>query len=104
MGKKANTDAKPDLPARLFWDFRYDDIDWKAEYLTVITRVIERGNAAQWIEMIRFYGEPAVIHALQHDIAFLADYAIEEVCKYFPLRKEELLCYTRKQSKPQHWI
>lgn len=104
MGKKAAIHEKPDLPRRLFWDFRYDDIEWKAEYLTVIARVLERGSKEEWKEMIRFYGEAKVVHALKKEIKFLADYAIEEVCDYFPLRKEELLCYTRKQSRPGHWI
>lgn len=104
MGRKASMPDKPDLPRHLFWDFRYGDIEWRKEYLTVIARVIERGNPQEWAEMIRFYSEPKVIHALRNEIVFLADYAIEEVCAYFPLRKEELLCYIRKQSRPQHWI
>ena len=102
MGKKISIPDKPDLPRRLFWEFRYDDIEWRAEYLTIITRVIERGNPQEWTEMIRFYGETKVIHSLKKEIKFLADYAIEEVCAKFPLRKEELLCYIRKQSRPGH--
>lgn len=104
MGRKASIQDKPDLPRRLFWDFRYDDIEWRKEYRTVIARVIERGTPEEWIEMIRFYSEAKVIDALKNEIVFLADYAIEEVCAYFPLRKEELLCYILKQSRPQHWI
>jgi hypothetical protein len=104
MGKGTAIHGKPDLPKRLFWDFRYDQIEWKEEYLTVMARVLERGTKEEWKEMIRFYGEAKVIQALKKEIKFLADYAIEDVCLYFPLRKEELLCYTRKQSRPGHWI
>lgn len=104
MGKKLVVQEKPNLPRRLFWDFRYDDIEWREEYLTVIERVLERGSKEEWAEMIRFYGEEKVIHAIKKEIKFLADYAIDDVCAYFPLRKEELLCYTRKQSRPGHWI
>ena len=104
MGRKVTKLDKPDLPRRLFWEFWYDDIEWRAEYLTVIARVIERWTPEEWAEMIRFYGEVKVIHALKEEIKFLADYAIEEVCAYFPLRKEELLCYTRKLSRPVHWF
>ena len=104
MEEKAAISDKPDLPKRLFWDFRYDDIEWREEYRTVIARVIERGSEEQWQEMIRFYGEAFVLSALKTEIVFLADYAIEEVCTYFHLRKENLLCYIRKQSRPQHWI
>ena len=104
MEKKAAKLNKPDLPRQLFWDFRYDDIEWNEEYLTVIARVLERGRPDDWKEMIRFYGEQKVIHALKNEIKFLADYAIEDVCAYFQLHKEDLLCYTRKLSRPGHWI
>jgi hypothetical protein len=88
----------------LFWEFRYDDIEWRKEYLTVIARVIERDNPQEWVEMIKFYGEAKVIYALKKEIKFLADYAIEDVCTYFPISKEELLCYTCKLSRPGHWF
>lgn len=105
MGRKTLIQPDmPDLPRHLFWDFRYDDIEWKDEYLTIIGRVLERGTKDEWREMIRFYGEETVLNSLKNELKFLPDYAIEEVCEYFPLRKEELLCYTRKQSRPGHWI
>jgi hypothetical protein len=104
MRKKAAIKDKPDLPQRLFWEFKYDTMDWEKGYLTVIERVIERGSPEEWEEMIRFYGKDKVLHALRKEIIFLADYAIEDVCVYFNLQKEELLCYIRKQSRPGHWI
>ncbi|WP_462252247.1 DUF6922 domain-containing protein [Ferruginibacter sp.] len=104
MVRKTTIQDKPDLSKRLFWEFRYDDIEWREEYLTVIARVIERGNPQEWAEIIRFYSEAKVIYALKKEIKFLADYAIEDVCAYFPLRKEELLCYTRKLLRPGHWF
>ena len=88
MGRKLTILDKPDLPRRLFWEFIYDDIEWRAEYLTVRARIIERGNPEEWSEMILFYREANIINALKKEIKFLADYAIEEVCAYFPLRKE----------------
>lgn len=104
MEEKVVITDKPDLPRRLFWEFRYDDIEWKEEYRTVIARVIERGTPDNWTEIIRFYGEAFVINALKNEIVFLADYAIKDVCAYFQLREEELLCFRRKQSRPGHWI
>lgn len=104
MEEKVVITDKPDLPKRLFWEFRYDDIEWKKEYLTVIARVIERGTPNHWNEMIRFYGESIVINAIKNEIVFLPDFAIKEVCAYFHLREEELLCFRRKQSRAGHWI
>jgi hypothetical protein len=104
MGEKIDITDKPDLPRRLFWEFRFDEIEWREEYRTVIARVIERGTPEHWMEIIRYYGESFVINAVKNEIVFLADYAIEDVCAYFSLRPEELLCYRRRQSKPGHWI
>ena len=80
MGRKASIQDKPDLLRRLFWEFRYDDIEWRKEYLTVIERVLERGTPEEWAEMIRFYGETRVIDVLKKELKFLPDYAIEDVC------------------------
>ena len=39
--KKSN---KPDLPRQLFWDWDFEKIDWKKGYLSIIARVLERGD------------------------------------------------------------
>lgn len=36
MGKNFTIRKKAVLPKQLFWEFRYDQIDWKEEYLTII--------------------------------------------------------------------
>jgi hypothetical protein len=104
MLKPKNTSVIPNLPAHLFWDQRYEDIDWQNSYQNVISRVIERGTQQDWDEMISFYGKPKVIHALTNEIKFLPDYSIEVASSYFNLQKEQLLCYTRKQSRKGHWL
>jgi hypothetical protein len=95
---------KPNLNRRYFWDTIYESIDWQEGYQWIIARIIERGNKEDWEELIRFYGREKVINALKNEIPFLADYAIEDVCHYFTIKKEEILCYIRKQSRPGHWI
>lgn len=106
MGTKTTIgdNSKPNLHKRLFWDWRYDAIDWQKLYPSVIARVIERGTNEEWEELIRFYGKPVIISALKTDIKFLPDYTIEAVCKYFNLQKEELACYVRKQLRKGQWI
>jgi hypothetical protein len=104
MAEQINTEDKPNFPKFLFWDFRFDEIDWRKGYKTVIARIIERGNEEEWLEMIRFYTRDKIIHALQKEIVFLPEYIIEKVCTYFSLRKEDLLCYTRNRWKPKLWI
>lgn len=102
IGKAAS--GKPNLGKHLFWEYRYDDIDWEKSYLNVIARVIERGNEEEWTELTRYYGRTRVIDTIETKIKYLPDYVIEKVCTYFNLQKEKLLCYIRKQSRPNFWI
>ena len=102
--EKVKTGQIPDLPKRLFWDWNFAKIDWQSDYLAVIDRVIERGNKDQWREMVQYYGKSKVIKALKSEINYLPDYAIDDVCGYFKIKKEELACYARTQSRQGHWI
>lgn len=95
---------KPNLPKTLFWDFDFEKIDWRRSHKTVIERVLDRGNLADWEEMIHFYSAENVLYALKNEINYLNDITVEEVCKYFKITEDELKCYTRKQLKQGHWI
>lgn len=95
---------KPALPGVLFWDMDYEKIDWQRAYLSIIERVLDKGDTAEWEEMIRFYGEEKVLYALKHEISYLTDMTVDAVCARFQLSKPMLKCYTKKQLNPQHWI
>lgn len=95
--------SRPKLPRHLFWDWRYDAIDWQDLYSSIIARVIERGTAEEWDELLLFYGYDKVLSALKNEIKYLPDHAIDKVVDYFHIQKEELVCYIRKQSRQGHW-
>lgn len=97
-------EQKPVLLKRLFWDWRYDKIDWQNLYPSIIARVIERGTDEEVQELIRFYGKDKVINALMKEILYLPDYAVDKATNYFNIKKEELACYARKQLRRGHWI
>lgn len=94
----------PNLKKRLFWEFRYSEIDWAREYAAIIERVIERGTEEEWEELILFYGKEKVVNTLKYDANYLADETIQEVCKYFDLQPSQLKSFVRKQSLPRHWV
>jgi len=107
MTSNTNTSAlgvKPNFDKGLFWDWRYDDIDWQKTYRSVIERVLERGTKQEWEEIIRFYGTPKIVTALKEEIKFLPDYILEEVSIYFGVRKEEMACVIRKEARKGQWI
>jgi hypothetical protein len=88
----------------LFWDFEFDKIDWRRSRLTIIERVLNKGDQSDWEEIIRFYGRDNLIHALKEEINYLTDMTVEAVCEYFQLSNNELKCYTKKQLNQGHWI
>ena len=98
------TVLRPNLPKVLFWEFDYDKIDWKRAYKTIIERVLDKGNTAEWEELIRFYGKDKIIFALKNEITYISDMTTDALCEYFQLSKQELKCYTKKQLNQGHWI
>ncbi|MDH6254196.1 hypothetical protein M2347_003923 [Chryseobacterium sp. H1D6B] len=95
----------PNLHHKFFWEFRFDEIDWKGSYKMVIARIVERGSQDEIDEIVRFYSYEKVIKAIRDEIYFLPNYAIDDALKFFPeLKKEEMYCYLNRKDKPYHWI
>ena len=69
---------KPNFHKRLFWEFKYEAMDWRKQYAVVIERVIERGTEQEWEELIRFYGREKVVYTLQKETNYLPDEIIKE--------------------------
>jgi hypothetical protein len=103
VSARVRKNGKPDLPKWLFWDTRYETLDWMAAYRGVIERVLDRGEDEDWEALIRYYGRDRVLKTLTQDEIYLMDHSIERACAYFKLKPEELRCYIRKQSRGGHW-
>lgn len=61
--KKKQIQNKPNLKLIrpvLFWDTKFENIDWIKQKKAVIKRVFERGNEDEKNEIKRFYGEATV--------------------------------------------
>ena len=104
MRKSTKTKIKPNLHRRLFWDERYDDIDWQKNALGVIERVLVWGDDEEYEEIIRFYGRERIVHALTKEYVYLPNYVMDRVAEYFGVKKEEFTIWKRKQQKVQVWI
>ncbi len=60
---KENSHLHPDLKKfrkAIFWDTRFENIDWISQKNAVIKRVFERGNPQEKDEIIRFYGQEEI--------------------------------------------
>jgi len=57
--------STPCLRKSLFWDTRFESIDWEKEYKAVIRRVFDYGTEEEKAEIQRFYGMPKVDQVLK---------------------------------------
>lgn len=86
----------------LFWEYDLGCFDWQAMRSLVVQRVVERGRVVDFYAILNLYGLEGVKEAIK-DIPCLNPKDLAFVCSVFELKKEDLKCYTRKQSRHQHW-
>lgn len=79
-----------------------DRFDWQAMKTLVVQRVIERGRLDDFYAMLNMYGLESVKESIKK-IPTMNAKDMSFVCNVFEIRKEDLLCYTKKQSAQQHW-
>lgn len=93
-----NTEVRPSL----LWEYDLEKFDWQQMRNEVVQRVLERGRIDDFYAILNLYGMEGVKAALR-EIPYMNDKDMNFACVAFDLRKEELKCYTRKQSIPLHW-
>jgi hypothetical protein len=104
MESATNDKNRPNLKPWLFWDQRYEDIDWKEGSRGVIERVLVWGNDEEYEELIRFYGRERIIHVLTKEYCYIPMYEMEHVAGYFGLNQEDFTIYKRRLVKKSTWI
>lgn len=93
---------KPNLDPKIFWDTRFEELDYEKYANFIIERVFERGDVEDIRQTRRFYGDEKVKEALKNAKYIpehkwgLAESIVEE-----PI--EKFRCYTTKQSFPGLW-
>lgn len=97
---KKHKDAK--LRPSLFWEYDFDKIDFQKMRTLVVQRVLERGRLEDFYAIINMYGMRGVKSAFC-DIKYMNAKDMNFVCVFFNIKKENLKCYTQKQSTPQLW-
>ena len=96
--KHKNAEVRPTL----LWEYDLSNFDWQQMRNEVVQRVLERGRMDDFYAILNLYGLEGVKAALR-EIPYMNDKDMNFACVAFDLRKEELKCYTRKQSMPLHW-
>ena len=93
-----NAEVRPSL----LWEYDLEKFDWQQMRNEVVQRVLERGRMDDFYAILNLYGMEGVKAALR-EIPYMNDKDMNFACVAFDLRKEELKCYTKKQSIPLLW-
>ena len=86
----------------LLWEYDLERFNWQQMRDIVVQRVLERGRMDDFYAILNMYGEDGVKDALRN-IPYMNDKDMNFACVTFNLKKEELKCFTLKQSRTQHW-
>ena len=86
----------------LLWEYDLSRFDWQAMRLIVVQRLVERGRMEDFYALLNMYGIEGVRESIK-EIPVMSPKDMSFVCSVFDIKKEELKCYLRRQSHPQHW-
>lgn len=57
--------SKPNIPAKLLWEFDYENFNFDKSYKVVIERILQRGNMSHWREMVRYYSREQILETIE---------------------------------------
>jgi hypothetical protein len=85
-----------------FWDVNFEKIDFEKDKTFVIAKAMNYGGMNDFKATLSFYGKDIV----KQEIVKATDLSKEVLnfmCFYFKLKKEDFVCYNRRQSVHQLW-
>jgi hypothetical protein len=97
---KNNPIVHPQVNKALLWEYDLSSFDWTAMRRTVVQRVIERGREEDFLAIFRLYGGiEGVRKIIRDEVPWLSPIDMSFAYRIFGLKKEDLKCYTRAQSR-----
>ena len=84
----------------LLWDYDLKNFDWFKCRAEVVKRVIEMGRLSDFFAAFDLYGGVNAVRMIAKDeVNELSDRNLDFMCQAFKLKKEDTLCYKKKQSR-----
>lgn len=87
----------------LLWEYDLNQFDWQKGRNIVVQRVIEMGEPEDFFAAFDLYGGIAGFREIIKSVPYLSAIDIHFACAFFNLKREELRCYTKKQSSLGPW-
>jgi len=92
------------LPFRreLFWDIDFANLNLEKHKRLIIERVLTLGNLEEFRQLLVIY-KTEIIRQTIMELGYLDPKTMNFVISFFEIDKNQLRCYTKKQSTQQHW-
>ncbi len=94
--------CQPNLSKTAFWDVDWKSIDFEADSLFVIGKVMNYGLWTDIIEMLRFYGLERVRQEVVQG-AYYKKTALSFLCLILDLQESNFTAYQRRQARKPVW-
>jgi hypothetical protein len=95
-------EIKPILNKRIFWDVRFDTLDYENRSSFIIQRVFERGDVTDIREVRRYYGDEKIAQALLNaKFLDLPTLYLSSAVIGRPIT--DFRCYIPTQLNPEYW-
>ena len=85
----------------LLWEYYLSKFEWCISRKIVLQRVLERGWLSDYYAAFNLYGDIEGFREIIKEIPHLNPREMNFACVVFNLKKEELLCYTRRLYREQ---
>ena len=96
------TITRPNISKKVFWDVRFDDLDYEKDKFYIIEKVINYGLWDDFVALVKYYGKETIKKEIVQS-AYMDKEILNFLCFYFDLKPSQFKCYTRRQSKETHW-
>jgi hypothetical protein len=96
------TTGKPILSKQAFWDVDMEKIDYQKNARHVVEKVIERGSAKDFKNLINYYGFEGVKQLALQALS-LSPVSIHFCCTQFELNPTQFKCYEKRHLNREYW-
>jgi len=92
----------PQLSDTAFWDVDFESLDAEKDAAFIVQRVFNYGLWNDHLAIFQYYS-PEQLKTEAVKAAWYKKKVLSFLCVIFELQPSDFVCYTRRQSQPQHW-
>ncbi|TDB69056.1 DUF6922 domain-containing protein [Arundinibacter roseus] len=97
-----SSSARPSISKLAFWDVQWESIDFEADSLFVIGKVLNYGTWDDIVAMLRYYGLERVRAEVVHG-TYYKKTALSFLCLLLELEEQDFVVYQQRQARRPAW-